>query len=69
MTQKELYLLQFTSIYVAKLCAGSPKIMRCEVIELQALGTAPNHVPNDVLRDAGSPWCPVTTDGPEDWSG
>jgi len=26
MTQKELYLLQFTSIYVAKLCARAPKV-------------------------------------------
>jgi hypothetical protein len=34
MTQKELYLLQFTSIYVAKLCARAPKVMRSEMIEL-----------------------------------
>jgi hypothetical protein len=66
MTKEELDLLQFTSIDMAKFRAGPPKIMRCEVIELQALGTAPDHVPNDVLRDAGSPWCPVTTDSPKD---
>jgi hypothetical protein len=33
MTQKELYLLQFTTVYVAKLRAGPPKIMRCEAVE------------------------------------
>jgi hypothetical protein len=34
MTQKELNLLQFTFMYVAKLCAGAPKVMRGERIEL-----------------------------------
>lgn len=48
MTQKELYLLQFTSICVAKLCASSPKIMRCKVIELYTLGTVPDHIPDNV---------------------
>ena len=34
MAQKELNLLQFASIYVAKLSAGPPEVMRCEVIQL-----------------------------------
>jgi hypothetical protein len=58
MTQKELYLLQLTAIYVAKLCAGSPEIMWCEVIEFQTLGTVPDHIPDDVLGDAGSQGVP-----------
>jgi hypothetical protein len=34
MAQKELNLLQFASIYEAKLSAGPPEVMRCEVIQL-----------------------------------
>jgi hypothetical protein len=34
MAQKELNLLQFASIYVAKLSARPPKVMRCEMIQL-----------------------------------
>jgi len=32
--QEKLYLFQFAAIHVAELCAGTPKIMRCEVVEL-----------------------------------
>ncbi len=35
--EKELYLLQFTSIDMAELPVGAPKIMRREAIKLQAL--------------------------------
>jgi hypothetical protein len=69
MTQKKLYLLEFISIDVAKLCAGSAKIMRCQVIEFHPLGTIFDYIPDDVLGDPVSPCCPVTTDGPEDSSG
>jgi hypothetical protein len=34
MAQKELNLLQFASIYVAKLSAGPPEVMRREVIQV-----------------------------------
>lgn len=34
MAQKKLDLLQLTSIYVAKLCTGPPKIMRRQVFEI-----------------------------------
>jgi hypothetical protein len=61
----ELYLLQFAAIHMAELCAGAPKIMRCEVVELQTLGTASNHVPNDVFGDAVSPGGSMTTHCPE----
>jgi hypothetical protein len=63
--QKELYLLQFAAIHMAELCAGAPKIMRCEVVELQAPGTAPDYIPDGVLGNAGSPRSSVTADCPE----
>jgi hypothetical protein len=44
--QEELYLLQLTTIYMAELCAGSPKIMWCEVLECQMPSIAPNHIPD-----------------------
>jgi hypothetical protein len=34
MAQKKLNLLQFASIYVAKLSAGPPEVLRCEAIQL-----------------------------------
>jgi hypothetical protein len=34
MAKEELDLLQFTAVYMAKLCTGSPKIMRRQMFEL-----------------------------------
>jgi hypothetical protein len=61
----ELYLFQLPSIHMAELCAGAPKIIGCEVIRLQAPRAAPNHVPDDVLGNAGSSGSSVTTHCPE----
>lgn len=58
-------MLQFAAIHMAELCAGAPKIMRCEVVEVQAPGTAPDDIPDDVLGNAASPGGSVTTDCPE----
>jgi hypothetical protein len=55
MTEEELNLLQFTSIYMAELCTCPPKVMRREVLKLQPLGAVPNHIPNDVFGNACSP--------------
>jgi hypothetical protein len=55
MPQKELDLLQFTSVYVAQLRTGPPKIVRSEVIKLNPLGTASNDIPDDILRDSSTP--------------
>ena len=52
MPEKKLYLLQLAAIHMAKLCTGAPKIMRCKAVELQAPGTAPDHIPDDVLGNA-----------------
>jgi len=51
---------------MAQLCTGPTQIMWSEVIELRPLGTPPNDVPDDVLRDAFSPWRSMSADGPED---
>jgi hypothetical protein len=61
----ELYLLQFAAIHMAKLCAGAPKIMRCEMVELQTPGTAWDLIPDDVFGDAVSPSGFMTTHCPE----
>jgi hypothetical protein len=58
MTQKKLYLLQFTAIHMAKLGTSPPKIMRFQVIEFHSLGAVPHHIPDDVLGDAGSQGVP-----------
>ncbi len=34
MPQEKLYLLQFTAVHMAELCACSPEVMRGEVVEL-----------------------------------
>ena len=44
MPEKKLYLLQFSAIHMAKLCACSPEIMRCEVSELQTPRAAPDYI-------------------------
>ena len=54
MPQKELDLLQLTSGYVAELCTGPSKIVRCEVIKFNSSGTASNDIPDDILRDSST---------------
>jgi hypothetical protein len=67
-TEKKLYLLQFTTVHMAELCAGSPKVVWCEVVELQTKCTTPDYVPDDVFGYAVTPDSSVTTDCPEDSS-
>ena len=64
-TEKKLNLLQFAAVHMAELCAGSPKGVRCEVVELQTQCTAPDYVPDDVFGYAVPPDGSVTTDCPE----
>ena len=49
MPEKKLDLLQFATVHMAEICAGSSKIMRCELINLQAQYTAPDYAPDDVF--------------------
>jgi hypothetical protein len=50
-----LDLLQLASVYVAQLRAGPAKVMRSEMIELDAGGAVSNHIPDHVLRDSFTP--------------
>ena len=64
-TEKKLHLLQFAAVHMAELCAGSPKVTRCEALELLTQCTAPDYVPDDVFGYALNPDGSVTTDHPE----
>ena len=66
MPKKELNLFQLTAIHMAELCARSAKVVWSQMVQLQALGATPNHVPNDVFGDSFSPRSTVTTNGSKD---
>ena len=55
MPQQELDLLQFATVAVAQLRAGSPQVMRCDMLQACSLAATLDHVPHDILRDAFSP--------------
>jgi hypothetical protein len=55
MAEKELNLLQFPTIDMAELCAGSPKIVWSEMVQLHSLSAPSNDVPNDILGDPLAP--------------
>jgi len=67
-TEKKLHLLQFAAVHMAELCAGSPKVVRCQVVEFQTQCTVPDPVPDDVFGYAVTPNGSVPTDWPEDSS-
>ena len=58
MAQQELNLLQFTTTVVAQLRAGSPQVVRRDVLQTHPLTTPPNHVKDYILRDALPPNLP-----------
>ena len=53
--QQELDLLQLSTTVVTQLCAGSPQIMRGNVLQSGFLAAGSDHVPDDVLRDTIAP--------------
>src|SRR5882757_7011878 len=55
MPQQELNLLQLTAATVAQFRAGSPQVMRCNMLQACSLAATLDHVPHDILRDAFSP--------------
>jgi hypothetical protein len=57
MPQQELN-LQFTTTVVTQLRAGSPQVVRRDVLRTDPLTTGPNHVPDYILRDALPPNLP-----------
>jgi hypothetical protein len=52
MAEKELDLLQFSAIHMAKFCAGSPEFVWSEVFQLLSLGAHSNDVPDDIFGDS-----------------
>jgi hypothetical protein len=56
MTQQKLNLLDLAAARVAQLRAGSPQVMRCNMLQSRPLAAALDHVPYDILRDTLSPY-------------
>src|ERR1700686_1218183 len=54
-SKQELNLLQLPTAAVAQLRAGSPQIMRCNVLQPGSLAAGSDHVPDNVLREAAAP--------------
>jgi hypothetical protein len=52
MPQQELNLLQLTTAAVAQLRAGSPQVVRCNMLQAHSLTASLDYVPHDILRDA-----------------
>jgi hypothetical protein len=59
MAGKELNLFQFPAIDMAEFCAGSPKIVWSEMVQLHPLSAPSNDVPNDILGDSLTPRRPM----------
>jgi len=66
MAHQELHLLQFATARVAQLRTGSPQIVRCNMLQARSLAARLHDVPNNILRDAFSPYLSRPGDGPED---
>jgi hypothetical protein len=66
MAQQELNLLQFAAARVAQLRAGSPQVMRCDMLQACSLAAALDYVPHDILRDAFPPYLPHPGHGSKD---
>src|SRR6202140_943998 len=66
MPQQELNLLQFATAAVAQLRAGSPQIMRCNVLQPGSLAAGLDYVPHDILRDAFPPHLSRSGNGSKD---
>ena len=66
MPEQELNLLQLTTAGVAQLRAGSPQIMRCNMLQARSLAATLDYVPHDILRDAFPPYLSRSGDGSKD---
>ncbi len=55
MPQQELNLLQLATATVAQFRAGSPQVMRRNMLQARSLAATLDYVPHDILRDAFSP--------------
>src|SRR5256885_2967566 len=54
MPQQELNLLQLATAAVAQFRAGSPHVMRRNMLQARSLAVTLDYVPHDILRDGGS---------------
>ncbi len=68
MAQQKLDLLQLSSVDVAQLCASSSQVMGSEMFKVKAFGTVPDDIPDNILRYACAPRCPVSTHRPKRFS-
>ena len=59
MAEKELNLFQFPAVDMAEFCAGAPKIVWSEMIQLHPLSAPSNDVPDDILGDPLTPRRPM----------
>src|ERR1039458_3241913 len=66
MPQQELNLLQLTPAAVAQLRAGSPQVVRCNMLQAGSLAATLDYVPHDILRDAFPPYLSHPGDGSKD---
>src|SRR6202047_2408753 len=55
MPQQELNLLQLATVTVTQSRAGSPQVMRRNMLQARSLAATLDYVPHDILRDAFSP--------------
>ena len=55
MPQQELNLLQLATATVAQFRAGSPQVMRRNMLQARSLAATLDYVPHDILRDAFPP--------------
>ncbi len=68
MPQQELNLLQLSAVRVAQLRAGSPQVMRCNMLQARSLAAGLDYVPHHILRDAFPPHLSRPGDGSKDLS-
>src|SRR5437870_10817739 len=68
MPQQELNLLQFAPAAVAQLRAGSPQVVRCNVLQACSLAAGSDHVPDNVLREAAAPHLSPSGDRSKDFA-
>ena len=66
MAQQELNLLQLTAAIVAKLRAGPPQVVRCNVLQACPLAAGSHHVPDNILRETAAPHLSSSSDGSKD---
>ena len=66
MPQQELNLLQLSTATVAQFRAGSPQVMRGDMLQARSLAATLDYVPHDVLRDAFPPYLSRPGDGAKD---